>query len=229
MPPRPTRSSTTPGYEDTDGDGIRECLADQDCPTGDLTFRFNYADDIDTAPREAELLQGMWQEIGVAIQIQGLDPDTLTSVCCPAFEYDIMLWGWGSDPDPAFLLGVALCGRSPPGSARPATATRSTTSSTTRRPVEQDLAARVELIHQMQQILMDDVPYIIPYYSQTIGGLADRHLHRLARGQPDLRARGPFVARRTCDRRSKPMRPGRHADARASLAVTTRRRSEARR
>ena len=97
------------GYEDSDGNGVRECLADQDCETGDLTFRFNYADDIDTAPREAELLQGMWEQIGVAIQIQGLDADTLTSVCCPAFDYDIMLWGWGSDPDPAFLLGVALC------------------------------------------------------------------------------------------------------------------------
>ena len=97
------------GYEDSDGDGVRECLADQECETGDLTFRFNYADDIDTAPREAELLQGMWEQIGVAIEIQGLDADTLTSVCCPAFDYDIMLWGWGSDPDPAFLLGVALC------------------------------------------------------------------------------------------------------------------------
>ena len=96
------------GYEDTDGDGVRECLADQDCD--DLTFRFNYADDIDTAPREAELLQGMWADIGVQIEIQGLDPDTLTSVCCPRFDYDVMLWGWGSDPDPAFLLGVALCG-----------------------------------------------------------------------------------------------------------------------
>ncbi len=48
------------GYIDTDGDGIRECKAGQDCPTGDLTFRFNFPDDSDTAPREAELISQMW-------------------------------------------------------------------------------------------------------------------------------------------------------------------------
>jgi peptide/nickel transport system substrate-binding protein len=156
------------GYEDTDGDGIRECLADQDCPTGDLTFRFNYADDIDTAPREAELLQGMWQEIGVAITIQGLDPDTLTSVCCPAFEYDIMLWGWGSDPDPAFLLGVALCEEIPTGFSETGYCNEEYDELYAAQSTEQDLAARVDLIHQMQQILVDDLPYIIPYYSQEV-------------------------------------------------------------
>jgi peptide/nickel transport system substrate-binding protein len=156
------------GYEDTDGDGIRECLADQECPTGDLTFRFNYADDIDTAPREAELLQGMWAEIGVAIQIQGLDPDTLTSVCCPSFDYDVMLWGWGSDPDPAFLLGVALCGEIPTGFSETGYCNEEYDALYDAQAIEQDAAARVDLIHQMQQILVDDVPYIIPYYYSVI-------------------------------------------------------------
>jgi peptide/nickel transport system substrate-binding protein len=156
------------GYEDTDGDGIRECLSDQDCPTGDLTFRFNYADDIDTAPREAELLQGMWAEIGVAIQIQGLDPDTLTSVCCPSFDYDVMLWGWGSDPDPAFLLGVALCGEIPTGFSETGYCNEEYDALYDAQAVEQDHEARVALIHEMQQTLIDDVPYIIPYYSGVI-------------------------------------------------------------
>ena len=102
-------------------------------------------------------------------QIQGLDADTLTSVCCPAFDYDIMLWGWGSDPDPAFLLGVALCseidsGFSETGYCNPdvrrALRRSRRSSSTTMRAST--------MIHQMQQILIDDVPYIIPYYPQEI-------------------------------------------------------------
>jgi len=154
------------GYEDADGDGVRECLADQDCDT--LTFRFNYADDIDTAPREAELLQGMWAEIGVAIEIQGLDPDTLTSVCCPSFDYDVMLWGWGSDPDPAFLLGVGLCSEIDTGFSETGYCNPDYDALYESQAVEQDHATRVEQIHEMQQILIDDVPYLITYYQQSI-------------------------------------------------------------
>lgn len=154
------------GYEDGDGDGVRECLADQDCD--DLTFRFNYADDIDTAPREAELLQGMWAEVGVAIEIQGLDPDTLTSVCCPSFDYDVMLWGWGSDPDPAFLLGVALCTEVDTGFSETGYCNPDYDALYDSQAVELDHDARVEQIIEMQQILIDDVPYIIPYYQQEI-------------------------------------------------------------
>jgi peptide/nickel transport system substrate-binding protein len=154
------------GYADSDGDGVRECLADQDCET--LSFRFNYADDIDTAPREAELLQGMWSEIGVEIQIQGLDPDTLTSVCCPTFDYDVMLWGWGSDPDPAFLLGVALCDEIPTGFSETGYCNPEYDDLYFAQGVETDPASRVEMIQEMQRILVEDVPYIIPYYQVSI-------------------------------------------------------------
>ena len=154
------------GYEDADGNGVRECLADQECDT--LTFRFNYADDIDTAPREAELLQGMWAEIGVAIEIQGLDPDTLTSVCCPSFDYDVMLWGWGSDPDPAFLLGVGLCTEIDTGFSETGYCNPDFDALYDSQAIEQDHAARVDQIHEMQQILVDDVPYLIPYYQVSI-------------------------------------------------------------
>ena len=158
------------GYKDTDGDGIRECPASMTTcgPTGDLTFRFNYPTDIDSAPREAELLKGMWNKIGVDIQIQGLDADTLTSVCCPAFDYDVMLWGWDSDPDPGWLLGVATCeevasGFSETGYCNPAYDTLYGAQGT-----ERERAARVDLVHQMQQILVDDVVYTIPYYPQNV-------------------------------------------------------------
>jgi len=155
------------GYEDTDGDGIRECLPSQDCDN--LTFRFNYADDIDTAPREAELIAANWEQIGVATEIQGIDPDTLTeNFCCPIFDYDVILWGWGSDPDPAFLLGVAVCTEIDTGFSETGYCNPDYDALYDAQAVETDHEARVEMIHEMQQILVDDVPYIIPYYAQSL-------------------------------------------------------------
>ena len=155
------------GYTDTDGDGIRECKSGQDCPTGDLTFRFNYPDDIDTAPREAELISDMWEQIGVKIEIGALDSDTLTSICCPAFDYDVILWGWGSDPDPGFLLGVTTCQEIPTGYSETGYCDEGYDQLYAQQGREVDRAARIEIVHQMQQQLLDDVPYIVPYYAQT--------------------------------------------------------------
>ncbi len=110
----------------------------------------------------------MWSDIGVAIEIQGLDPDTLTSVCCPTFDYDVMLWGWGSDPDPAFLLGVGLCSEIGSGFSETGYCNPDFDDLYARQGVETDPDARVELIREMQRILVEDLPYIIPYYQVSI-------------------------------------------------------------
>lgn len=152
------------GYVDTTGDGIRECRADQQCPTGDLTFRFYYPNDSDVGPRESDLIADMWRQVGVNIQIQALDPDTLTSVCCPTFDFDVIRWGWGSDPDPAFLLGTVLCDEVDSGWSETGYCNEEYDLLYRAANVETDNEARVDLVHQMQQILVDDVPYIIVYY-----------------------------------------------------------------
>jgi peptide/nickel transport system substrate-binding protein len=155
------------GYTDTDGNGIRECKTGQDCPTGDLTFRFNFPDDIDTAPREAELISDMWEAVGVKIEIGALDSDTLTSICCPAFDFDVILWGWGSDPDPGFLLGVTTCQEITTGYSETGYCDEGYDQLYADQGTEVDRDARIEIVHQMQQQLLDDVPYIVPYYAQT--------------------------------------------------------------
>jgi peptide/nickel transport system substrate-binding protein len=156
------------GYVDTNGDGIRECKAGQDCPTGDLTFRFSFPDDSDTGPREAELISDMWEAVGVKIKIGALDPDTLTSVCCPAFDYDVIRWGWGSDPDPGFLLGVTTCQEIPTGYSETGYCDEGYDQLYEDQGRETDRDARIEIVHQMQQQLLDDVPYIVPYYSGVV-------------------------------------------------------------
>lgn len=152
------------GYLDADNDGVR------DMPDGSrsLTFRMNYPDDSTNAPRTSELLKEMWAEVGVSVEIQSLDPDALTSVCCPTFDFDIILWGWGSDPDPGFLLSVMTTDEIPTGNSETGYSNATYDELFVQQGVELDFNKRVEIIWEMQRIVFEDVIYIIPFYDQAV-------------------------------------------------------------
>jgi peptide/nickel transport system substrate-binding protein len=156
------------GYADTDGDGIRECPTADCGPTGDLTFRMNYPTDNDEHPRVTDTLSGWWGEIGVKVEIQGLDPDTLTSVCCPSFDYDVMLWSWTSDNDPESLLSVMLCSEIPSGYSETGFCHPAYDQMYVDQGTKTDPDERRELIVEMQRIALEQVPYIIPWYYPKI-------------------------------------------------------------
>lgn len=151
------------GYADTDNDGVRET------PDGQpLIFRLNWPSDSTNAPRTAELLSGTWGQIGVRTEQQALDPDALTSVCCPAFDFDIILWGWGSDPDPNFLLSVMTTAEITTGTSETGYANPDYDALYAQQATELDKDKRIEMVHQMQEIVHHDLPYIIPYYDQAV-------------------------------------------------------------
>jgi peptide/nickel transport system substrate-binding protein len=149
------------GYDDTDGDGVREM------PGGGepLDFRLNWPSDSTNLPRMAELLAASWGQIGIQTEQAALDPDTLTSICCPAFDYDVILWGWGSDPDPAFLLSVMTTDEIPTGTSESGYSNPEYDELYAQQQTALDLDQRVAIIHQMQEIAHRDIPYIIPYYA----------------------------------------------------------------
>jgi len=152
------------GYADTDGDGVRE-MPDGSQP---MNFRMHWPSDSIDAPRLAELLSEMWSEVGVTLELQAVDPDALTSECCPAFDYDIILWGWGSDPDPNLLLSVHTTDEIPNGYNETGYSNPEYDELHVQQGVELGPAKRQEIVWQMQQIAFDDVVYIIPYYEQAI-------------------------------------------------------------
>jgi peptide/nickel transport system substrate-binding protein len=152
------------GFLDSDGDGVRE-MPDGGEP---LNFRLNWADDSPNYPREAELLNEMWGQVGIATELQGLDPDALTSICCPTFDFDVILWGWGSDPDPGFLLSVMTTDEIPTGNSETAYSNPAYDQLYVEQATELDLDRRRELIWQMQEIAHQDIPYIVPYYDQAV-------------------------------------------------------------
>jgi peptide/nickel transport system substrate-binding protein len=152
------------GFLDSDGDGVREM------PGGGepLRFRMNWPSDSADAPRMAELLAATWGEIGIQTEQQALDPDALTAVCCPAFDFDVILWGWGSDPDPGFLLSILTTDEIPTGNSETGYSNPEYDELYAQQATELDQNARVALVHQMQAIAHNDIPYIIPYYAQAV-------------------------------------------------------------
>jgi peptide/nickel transport system substrate-binding protein len=152
------------GYKDTDGDGVRE-MPDGSRP---LTLRMHWPSDSIDAPRMAEMLAEMWLEVGVKAELQAMDPDALTAECCPAFDFDVILWGWGSDPDPSLLLGVHTTAEIPTGYNETGYSNPEYDALFDQQATELDLQKRIGLVWQMQQIAFDDVVYVIPYYEQAI-------------------------------------------------------------
>ena len=116
----------------------------------------------------AELLAATWAQIGVKAELQALDPDALTSICCPAFDFDVILWGWGSDPDPNFLLSVMLTDEIPTGNSETGYGNPDYDALYKQQAVELDKDKRIEMVHEMQKIVFDDVVYIIPFYAQSV-------------------------------------------------------------
>jgi peptide/nickel transport system substrate-binding protein len=156
------------GYADTDGDGIRECPAGMDCDGRQLDIVMQIPSDIGSGPREAELLAGWWSQIGIKMTPQVLEPDTVTANCCPAFDYDMLLWGWGPDPDPSFILSVLLTEEIPTGLSETGYSNPEYDQLFLDQGVELDPATRIEMVHTMQSIMLRDLPYIIPYYDEQV-------------------------------------------------------------
>lgn len=156
------------GYLDANGDGIRECPPTMDCGDRQLDIVMLIPSDQDSGPREADLLVGWWSQIGIRMTPQVLEPDTVTARCCPAFDFDMLLWGWGPDPDPSFILSVLTSAEIPTGMSETCYNNPEYDRLFEEQGLELDHARRVEMVHQMQRMMLEDLPYIIPYYDESV-------------------------------------------------------------
>jgi len=152
------------GYADADGDGLREM------PDGStaLSLRLYISADSATSSREAEMLANWLRQIGVGVTRQTLLPDTLKAICCPAFDYDMILWEQESGPDPAFVLSTLTtaqiaAGLNETGYSNPAYDTLYEQQATAL-----DQEQRRQIVWQMQETAFNDRPSIILYYDLAI-------------------------------------------------------------
>lgn len=175
------------GYKDLDGDGVREM------PDGSqsLVFRLNWPNDSTVAPRLAEMVSKTWAQIGVKVELQALDPDALTSICCPTFDYDILIWGWGSDPDPSFLLSVMTSTEIPTGMSETGYSNADYDQMYKEQTSALDVESRKEIVWNMQKLVHDDVVYVIPFYAKAVQAYRTDRFTGWKTDQPKLAMEDP--------------------------------------
>jgi peptide/nickel transport system substrate-binding protein len=82
-----------------------------------IVLRLVMPDSDENYPKAAEFIKDWYGQLGIELQTQVYDSNTLTDLLLPPeaggknnlAKYDIELWGWAGNPDPDGLLMVFLC------------------------------------------------------------------------------------------------------------------------
>jgi peptide/nickel transport system substrate-binding protein len=79
-----------------------------------ISLRLYMPDSDENYAKSAEFIKDWYGQLGIAVQTQVFDSDTLTDLLLPpegggTAKYDIELWGWAGNPDPNGLVSVFRC------------------------------------------------------------------------------------------------------------------------
>ncbi len=155
------------GYTDGDGNGIREYKGK------DITLRL-YARAESTASQNCgKLITGWFEDVGVDIDFEVIDDAALGDKQYAydgdqfAPDFDLFIWGWGGDVDPNFILSVLTT-----GSIESWSDSNWSNAEYDQLFLDQqttiDVQERIAIVHQMQQIVYDESPYIPLVYPKDL-------------------------------------------------------------
>ncbi len=147
------------GYPDADGDGIREY---QGKP---IKLRLYARSESPESQNCGKLITGWFEEVGLDIDYEVIDDGALGDKQYNyegdqfAPDFDLFIWGWGGDVDPNFILSVLTT-----DSIENWSDSNWSNAEYDKLFLEQqttiDVQERIGLVHQMQQIVYDESPYI---------------------------------------------------------------------
>jgi peptide/nickel transport system substrate-binding protein len=149
------------GYLDTNGDGVREM------PGGGRPLKLRLFDSVSDPDglRAAPFIQAWLRDVGIGVTIRSMTDPQLFNVWY-AFDWDMLIYSWGTGPDPDFLLSSFTaheCGTwSDTCYADP-----QYDALYRQQQTEVDRTARKQTVDQMQQIIYRDVPEIVLWYPNS--------------------------------------------------------------
>ena len=184
------------GYTDTDGDGTVN-----DPVTGEnVVLRYFTRTSDENSINTSQYVESWLKDIGVGVQIKAVSSSKLTSII-EAGDYEMFHWGWFPNPDPNYILNIFTCGERAPDATTYGNNDSYYCDPAFDKLYDKTLSvtdpnARTDVVHQAQDKLYNDAPYIMLYYSQVLEAYrSDRVENFMPQPAPDgdlLATYGPF-------------------------------------
>lgn len=158
------------GYEDTNGNGIREMPGGGD----DITLDYVVRSESQSAPGDAEFVSGWLEEIGIGTKLRTVNDATLTEIIGKG-DYDLFEWGWTPFVDPDPELSYFTCGQLSKDPEDPTNyyndaswCDPSYDADYKAQNQELDHAKRVEIVHRMLRTMYDAAVYNVLLYEPDL-------------------------------------------------------------
>jgi peptide/nickel transport system substrate-binding protein len=153
------------GYKDTNGDGVRESKDGKP-----LEFRLIAIETTSVDVRAAQLFRDAAEKVGIKLDLQTLDENTLGSTVynTEAPDWDIFVWGWDSSVvDPDYMLGVPLCSQIG-GNNDTFYCNKEYDDLYAKQATTLDVKARKEIVDKMQKMFYEDAAYLVMWYQDKL-------------------------------------------------------------
>ena len=150
------------GYTDRDGDGVRE-----DASGKQLEFKLNAMSDYPSAVSAAKLIDHYLKDVGISTRLEIMSEGAFSDAIYGNAGVDMYVWFWAGEIDPGYQLSAFITSQ-----------ILNNNDSCYSNPIydklfdEQggavDRAKRVDIVHQMEEILYRDCPYVVLWYNPNL-------------------------------------------------------------
>jgi peptide/nickel transport system substrate-binding protein len=150
------------GYEDTDGDGIRNAPTDGH----NLDWTFIVPSDNEDRIKSTELISGWLKQIGINATPQAVTTAKMNDVWL-SNDYDIYSWGWDPAPDPDFILSTYTTSQCGVWSDN-CWSDKEFDKLYKEQQTPDSLEERQQIIQEMQQVFYQQIPEVILFNDSSL-------------------------------------------------------------
>ena len=150
------------GYTNKNGDEVRE-----DSKGTPLSFNLTLRADNSQEVKAGQMIKGMLLEAGIEVNIETVDDGVLIDRIYDNADFDMFIWGWGTDTDPTTILNVM--NTSQIGNLSDCNYSNPEFDDLFKKQTTiLDLDQRQKAVFELQDIIYEDAPYSILWYEDDI-------------------------------------------------------------